>query len=198
MVRVMAGEGEGERNDVRERMVRSAGLLFGERGFSATGLRDVVAHSATPRGSIYHHFPAGKAELARAAARQAGDAAAAPFEEHAGDPVAALHACLDGWREALEGSDFRAGSALVAIGLEPDEQTGARQAAAASFERWARAFAASLQADGVRRKKAGRLATLAVAAIEGAVVMSRARRDTRALVAVGRELEAAIDAARRP
>src|SRR4051794_24788645 len=109
MVRAMGGEGGTESNDVRERMVRSAGLLFGERGFSATGLRDVVAHSATPRGSIYHHFPEGKAELARAALRQAGDAAAAPFEAHAGDPVAALHACLDGWREALESSDFRAG-----------------------------------------------------------------------------------------
>lgn len=194
----MAGEGDIERNDVRERMVRSAGVLFGERGFSATGLRDVVAHSGTPRGSIYHHFPDGKGELARAALRQAGAAAAAPFEAHPGDPVAALQACLDGWCRALESSDFRTGSALVAIGLEPDEQTGARDAAAAAFERWAGAFAAALQGAGVRRKKAARLATLAVAAIEGAVVLSRARRDTRPLAAVGRELEAAIEAAQRP
>jgi TetR/AcrR family transcriptional regulator, lmrAB and yxaGH operons repressor len=59
------------------------------------------------------------------------------------------------------------------------------------------AFTASLRAAGVRRKKAGRLATLAVAAIEGAVVLCRARHDTSALDDVGRELEAAIESAPR-
>jgi AcrR family transcriptional regulator len=196
MVHAMAGDGDSEEPDVRARMVRSAELLFGERGYLATGLRDIVAHSATPRGSIYHHFPDGKAELARAALGQAADAAAAPFETGGDDPLAALHACLDGWRRTLETSDFRAGSAIAAIAVAPDDQTGARDAAAAAFARWADAFAAVLRASGVRRKKAGRLATLAVAAIEGAVVLCRARRDTRALDAVGRELEAAIEAAR--
>jgi AcrR family transcriptional regulator len=183
--------------DVRERMIRSAGVLFGERGFAATGLRDVVAHSSTPRGSIYHHLPGGKAELARAVVERSGAEAAAAFAPSDGDPVAALHAYLDGWRETLERSEYRTGSPILAVAMEPDEQTGARDAAAAAFEQWADAFAATLQASGVRRKKAARLAMLAVAAIEGAVVMSRARGDTQPLDTVGRELEAAIAGARR-
>ena len=183
------------RSDVRERMIRSAEVLFGERGFAATGLRDVVAHSSTPRGSIYHHIPGGKAELAHAVLERAGEAATAAFTGDDGDPVAMLHACLEGWRRALAETDYRAGSAILAIALEPDEQTGARDAAAAAFTRWADAFAATLQASGVRRKKSARLATLAVASIEGAVVMSRARGDTQPLDAVERELEAAIAAA---
>jgi AcrR family transcriptional regulator len=187
----------GEPPDVRERMIRSAAVLFGERGFAATGLRDVVAHSSTPRGSIYHHLPGGKAELAQAVLERAADAAAAACEAHRDDPAAALHACLDSWRRALDDSQCRTGSALLAIALEPDEQTGAREAAAAAYARWTDAFAATLEADGVKRKKAARLATLAVAAIEGAVVMSRARGDTAPLDAVGRELEGAIGAARR-
>jgi hypothetical protein len=85
---------------------------------------------------------------------------------------------------------------VLAVAVEPDEQTGARAAAAAAFEGWAEAFAATLQGAGVKRKKAARLATLTVAAIEGAVAVSRARGDTLALDRVGRELEAAIDAAR--
>jgi AcrR family transcriptional regulator len=180
---------------VRERMARSAVVLFGERGYSATGLRDVVAHSDTPRGSIYHHFPDGKAELARAAVDRAGRDIAASFAGD--DPVAGLQACLAAWRAALEGSDFRTGSALVAVAVEPREQTGAADATAQAYTRWADAFAAALRANGVRRKKAGRLATLAVAAIEGAIVLCRARRDTSALDDVGRELEAAIKAAPR-
>ena len=198
MIAVIAGGEEDRGTDVREQMTRSAALLFGERGFSGTGLRDVIAHSSTPRGSIYHHFAGGKAELAREAVRHAaarwparvGDAA------RGGDPIAALHAWLDHWRGALERSDFRAGSAVLAIAVEPDEQTGARAAAAAAFDGWADAFAATLQGAGVKRKKAARLATLTVAAIEGAVAVSRARGDTLALDRVGRELEAAIEAAR--
>ena len=47
----------------RERMVFSAMQLFRRHGYNGTGFREVVAHSRTPRGSIYHHFPEGKAEL---------------------------------------------------------------------------------------------------------------------------------------
>jgi AcrR family transcriptional regulator len=198
MIAVIAGGDEDRGRDVREEMTRSAAVLFGERGFSGTGLRDVIAHSATPRGSIYHHFAGGKAELAREAVRHAAGAVAGPVGDAArgGDPIATLHAWLDHWRDALERSDFRAGSAVLAVAAEPEEQTGARAAAAAAYEGWADTFAATLHGAGVRRKKAARLATLTVAAIEGAVVVSRARGDTRALDHVGRELEAAIDAAR--
>jgi AcrR family transcriptional regulator len=198
MIAVIA-DGDGDRGtDVREQMTRSAALLFGERGFSGTGLREVIAHSSTPRGSIYHHFAGGKAELAREAVRHAADEVAGPVADAArgGDPVVALHAWLDHWRAALERSDFHAGSAVLAVAIEPEEQTGARAAAAAAFDGWAEAFAATLHGSGVKRKKAARLATLSVAAIEGAVAISRARGDTVALDQVGRELEVAIDAAR--
>jgi AcrR family transcriptional regulator len=198
MIAVIAAGGEETRTDVREEMTRSAALLFGERGFSGTGLRDVIAHSSTPRGSIYHHFAGGKAELAREAVRHAADAVATPMRDAAGggDPIAALHAWIEYWRAALRDSDFRAGDAVLAVAAETDEQTGARTAAAAAFDGWAEAFAATLHGAGVKRKKAARLATLTMSAIEGAVVVSRARGDTLALDHVERELEAAIEAAR--
>ena len=46
------------------------------------------------------------------------------------------------------------------------------------------------------RPRAARLATLTVAAIEGAVVLCRAERSTQPLDDVGKELEAVITAAR--
>jgi AcrR family transcriptional regulator len=196
MVGVIATEKENIDGNVRRRMVRSAAELFGERGFAGAGLRDVVARSDAPRGSIYHHFPGGKAQLAQEAAQHAADAAAEPFERTS-DPVAALHAYLDGRRTELEASDFRAGSALAAIATAPDEATGTREAAAAGYARWSETFTAALREAGVRRKKAARLATLAVAAIEGAVVLCRARRDTAPLDDIGRELEHAIENAPR-
>src|SRR3954453_24179861 len=132
MIAVIAG-GDGDRGtDVREQMTRSAALLFGERGFSGTGLREVIAHSSTPRGSIYHHFAGGKAELAREAVRHAADEVAGPVADAArsGEAVVALHAWLDPWRAALERSGVFGGSAVCAVAIEPDEQTAARAASA--------------------------------------------------------------------
>src|SRR3977135_2341731 len=50
--------------DSRASMVRSAASLIRSRGVSATSLSDVLAESGAPRGSIYHHFPDGKRQLA--------------------------------------------------------------------------------------------------------------------------------------
>src|SRR5450755_2273464 len=51
-------------SDSRERMVRSAAALISSRGVSATSFSEVVSDSGAPRGSIYHHFPDGKRQLA--------------------------------------------------------------------------------------------------------------------------------------
>jgi TetR/AcrR family transcriptional regulator, lmrAB and yxaGH operons repressor len=50
--------------DSRASMIRSAAALFGSRGLCATSFADVLADSGAPRGSIYHHFPGGKRQLA--------------------------------------------------------------------------------------------------------------------------------------
>lgn len=196
MLAVIGGEAEHPGAEVRRRMVRSAARLFGERGFAGAGLRDVVAHSAAPRGSIYHHFPGGKAQLAQEAVGLASDVAAGTLESKP-DPVEALHACLEDWRRRLEASDFQAGSTIAAVATTPADVTGTREAAAAAYARWTDTFANVLRESGVRRKKAARLATLTSAAIEGALVLCRARRDTAPLDDVERELEVAIAGARR-
>ncbi len=51
------------RSPARARMVRSAATLIRERGIHGTGLREVVAHSGGPRGSLGRFFPGGKTQL---------------------------------------------------------------------------------------------------------------------------------------
>src|SRR5205814_7962688 len=51
-------------SDSRARMVRSAASLIRTRGVTGTSFSDVLADSGAPRGSIYHHFPEGKEQLA--------------------------------------------------------------------------------------------------------------------------------------
>src|SRR5258706_13273015 len=59
--------------DTRASMVRSAATLIRTRGVSATSFSDVLADSGAPRGSVYHHFPEGKEQLAGDAIRWTSD-----------------------------------------------------------------------------------------------------------------------------
>lgn len=181
--------------DSRTRMVQSAALLLRERGLSGTSFRDVIDHSGAPRGSIYHHFPEGKRQLVREAVEMTGgfvSDAIASFEDD-GDPVAALHAFLGVWAETLRASDFRAGCPVVAVSVEAnDDEPEVTAAAAAAFRAWTRELAAGLHGAGVEEERAARLATITVAAIEGAVVLCRAERSTKPLDDVGAELEASL------
>src|ERR1700678_1862321 len=56
----------------RQALIRAAVALFRKQGFAATGLSEILARSGAPKGSLYHYFPGGKAELGEAAVRQAG------------------------------------------------------------------------------------------------------------------------------
>jgi AcrR family transcriptional regulator len=178
----------------RKKMVRSAALLFRERGLAGTSFRDVVAHSGAPRGSIYHHFPGGKVQLAEEAVDWAGGVIAAWMQREGGDPVAMLRSFVRAWRRVLCDEDFRAGCPLVAVATGTDDER-LTEAAAVAFARCQDGFAASLRGAGVEEARAASLATLVVSGIEGAIVLCRARRDTGPLEQVAAELEAAIRAA---
>jgi AcrR family transcriptional regulator len=185
-------------SDSRERMVRSAVYLFREHGYTGTGFRDVIAHSGAPRGSIYHHFPGGKVQLAEEAIRYAGDfigkGVDAAVQEH--DPVGTVHVFVNWWRRILEKSDFRAGCPIVAITIESHQDAPQLAAAAtAVFERWQQALSTGLQTAGVTKDRSTRLATLIVAAVEGATILCRARRETAPLDDVVTELETLIRSA---
>ena len=137
----------------RQRMVRSAALLFREQGYSGTGFRDVIEHSGAPRGSIYHHFPGGKAELASATVEWAGGVIERQIVRAArdGDPIAVLRGFVAGWREVLVSSEFRAGCPIVAVAVESQAGREAVAAAGDAFRRWQDLIAGALRDAGVSR-----------------------------------------------
>lgn len=179
----------------RQRMIRSAALLMRERGVEGTSFSDVLEHSGAPRGSIYHHFPGGKSQLVEEATRYAGDFIASGLAAAlAGDdPRAAIRVFADGWLAILRDSDFSAGCPVVAAAVEGDRTPEARRAAAAAFDRWQSLLTEAIEGRGVTAERAAGLATLAVAAIEGAVVLARAQRSTVPLERVCRELETLVE-----
>lgn len=164
-------------SDARIRMIHAAVPLLQRCGVLGTAFADVLAASGAPRGSVYHHFPGGKAQLAEEATAYAGSAISQGLEATlTEDPLEAIGQLVDLWRQIARASDFDAGCAVVAGALDPAPASGARRAAAAAFADWQRQIAASLVDRGVAEEIAAEFGTTAVAAVEGAVILARAER----------------------
>jgi TetR/AcrR family transcriptional regulator, lmrAB and yxaGH operons repressor len=172
-------------------MIWSAALLMRKHGVEGTSFSEVIERSGAPRGSIYHHFPGGKSQLIEEATRYAGDFIAsglvAALAED--DPVRAIRDFASGWSALLTRSDFAAGCPVVAASLEGERTPGAREAAGAAFARWQEILTGALEPHVGDAQRAGELATLVIAAIEGAVVLVRAQRSPEPLERVASSLE---------
>jgi AcrR family transcriptional regulator len=178
-------------------MLRSAVALLEEHGASATSVDRVLAHSGAPRGSVYHHFPQGRAQLIDEAVTAAGGFvggllhAAAQRAEAREDVLAAVDAFFALSRGRLLEREFRAGCPVVAVAVETnDDAPQLARTAAAVFGDWRQALAALLSAPapGLAPERARRLAGLVIASLEGAVAMCRAERSITPLDDVATEV----------
>ena len=179
----------------RKRMIASTALLVRERGARATSLDAVLAHSGAPRGSVYHHFPGGRAQLLRETTDYAGEYLARRLERATDEhPLAALDALFDDYQAILLETEFRAGCPVVAVAIESSEDSpDLRDRALAAFERWRRALARALERSGMDAARADELAMHTIAAFEGAIILSRAYRDLEPLNRIRRELRQRVD-----
>ncbi|MEV6236769.1 TetR/AcrR family transcriptional regulator [Lentzea sp. NPDC051838] len=180
----------------RQQLVAGAADMIRRRGLNATSIREIAKHAGTPLGSTYHYFPGGKQQLATEAVRFAGDTVARMLDKklRAG-PVDGLRAFLALWRDILTSTGFQAGCPVLAVSVEEaadDERLAVLAAAAEVFSGWETQLAESLRQHGIEPAEAEQLATLVVAAAEGAVAMCRAQRTTRALDRVAAQLESLL------
>jgi|SRR5690242_646093 AcrR family transcriptional regulator len=176
----------------RDRLLDAAVELLQRQGFHGTGLNELLERSEAPRGSLYHYFPGGKEQIGAEAIARAGDQVAAAVAHlvrttpSVADAVEALAALL---AAGLETSDFERGCPVATTALEVTPRSEPiRAAAQASFERWLAPLRDRLAATGFDRLEAARRADLAIATLEGALVLARARRNADVLRDVGHQL----------
>jgi TetR/AcrR family transcriptional repressor of lmrAB and yxaGH operons len=167
----------------RGAIVRAAATLFRRNGFAATGINEIAEVSGAPKGSLYHYFPKGKDQIAEAAVRFAGAGVVATLEklekEHssAAAMIQAYCRLLAGW---MAKSGFRDGCPIATTLLESAPQSKEMAAAGCeAFSGWREVIARALVRDGFGKAEAERLATLTVAAIEGALILARVEGSAR-------------------
>lgn len=173
-------------------IIDSAVRLFRRNGYSSTGLNDIAADSGAPKGSIYHFFPGGKAEIAVAAVDEAAMRIAETLERFAsssGSTGEMLKAYVRQVVRWMRMSDYRDGCPITTVMLELAPRNRAvTDAGRRAFDFRISAFEKKLIEDGFARARARRLALLCASSLNGAFVQSRIERTGRPLEIVAEEL----------
>ena len=188
----------------RERMVRSAAQLIRRQGVSGTGMREIVTEADAPRGSLQHYFPGGKEEIVSDALLWAGDVMARQVRRGLSElksrtPSALLASIVDSWRRELTEAQFSAGCPLVAAAADTAATSKQlRQVLRRAFDGWLEPLSESLVDLGVPPERADDLAVVVIAALEGAIILARIRRDLTPFDALTRELGPVLDGVARP
>ena len=168
-----------ESRDGRARLLDGARRLLAEKGYAGMELRDVAERGKAPRGSIYHHFPGGKRQLAAEAAALEGTEIGAMIErslaEHGVRGTLARFGEI--FRRRVADHPERIGCPVAAAALARPEDPALAAAATAAFESWERPIAAALRQEGVGEEDAETFAGLVISTVEGALVRARAAGD---------------------
>ena len=177
IARIADGEPvERKRRDGRALLLKGARQLLAEKGYAGMELRDVAERGKAPRGSIYHHFPGGKVQLAREAAELEGatirDLIERSLEERGLKQTLALFG--DVFRRRVADYPERIGCPVAAVALARPEDPELAAVATAAFQSWERPITAALRDEGVNARDAEAFAGLVVSTVEGALLRARA------------------------
>lgn len=164
----------------KERLVGAALSLFQAKGYHGVAISDVLDATALPKGSLYHHFPGGKEELAIAAvgfiAEEVDAKLAAEFAKNkrAGAVLLDLaHECVS-W---LRRTDYTQTPLLGLLAASPGE-SALTQAISEAQKRWLARFETALGGTEEAHDKA----CLALASLEGGISLARMARSSDVLI----------------
>ena len=185
----------------RERILDASAELFRRQGLTGTGIKQILAQAEAPFGSLYHHFPGGKDELAAETITRAGEfygrLVAGKIAEQP-DLVSGIRAAFVGAGETLESTGYADACPVETVALEvASTNEPLRLATADVFESWLGGLAARLAREGIGPDQARALALTILSALEGAFVLARATRSTAALDSCADAMASLVEAALR-
>lgn len=179
-------------------MIEATAGLVHRRGFHGTSLNEILEESGAPRGSLYYHFPGGKEELVLEATRQGVASVTRLLKEiltGSPDPAEGVRAFVEAVAHQLHDSGFVFGCPVVPIILDSPESSALAEVCREALEEWWCVLLQSLSSAGIERGHAESLATMIVCAVEGGLILARARRDIAPLDVVAEELASMVQSA---
>ena len=183
----------------RQRLVAEAAGLFNQRGYEGSSMQDLMQATGLQKGGIYRHF-ASKEDLAQEAfdyAWRAASQARLQNLDEVPNAVERLKKFVANFVEVR--STVPGGCPLLNTAVEVDDGNAAlRKRALSALKGWQTRLAAMVQ-EGITRKEISTktepqsVATIVIACLEGALMMSRLERSGDALARAQKHLNAYLE-----
>ena len=178
--------------DTKSLLLDHGTRLLLERGYSDTGLQDILRAAGVPKGSFYHHFR-NKEDFGLQAMQQYADAMYRTLDGRLNDDgypqVERLRLFFSGVFEGWKRRNYRDGCLLGILGQElADVNEGFREAISNTLDLWGRRIAVCLADAQQRGELAAGIDPVAMAGLlldgyEGAALRMRLERNERPLTA---------------
>lgn len=182
--------------NTKERILETTERLFRRQGYNGTGLKQILAEAKAPFGSLYHFFPGGKEELGAEVITSGGMMYQRLIEgilDAAPNIVQGVRDTFDGAAEVLRVTDYEDACPIETIALEvASTNETLRQACAIVFDSWIDEATRRFHAEGISKKKARDLSISMIAALEGAFVLARGKKDASIVETAGDFAVAAV------
>lgn len=180
-------------NQKREQIIQTTCQLIEIQGYRATGIKQILAESEAPKGSLYYYFPDGKDELVEEAIVYTGKIIAGRLHESMSSHDNAVKAVPEFLRQLsqyVHESRYQAGGPITAVAMEAAStnerlNTACRQV----YQQWQAVIEEKLLTDGYSASRSKRLASVTIALIEGAIILSRTERTITPLLNAATALE---------
>lgn len=165
----------------RQRLLETAVTLMRQTGLSGAGINEIVRNSGAPKGSVYHYFPGGKAQIVEEGLATYSKRVVAFINANLSSkrkPGEKVKALFNAFAERIEQGEFRHSCPAGTVCLDLDAQfENLRFAVTSAFDQYMMAIAAHFPFKSRARAKS--FAGLVLTTIEGAYIRGRADRSSK-------------------
>ena len=164
--------------DTRSRILQAAQRLFRKRGYHATGLNDILEMAQAPKGSMYHHFPAGKEEIGVCVIQSITAGLLGLFaQSRARSTQAMVRQAGEQLVVVAEKTQFEICALYSAFVAERKSSPLLGEAVATAYGQMLDALQTRMMQDGMTARVAKEKSQMVVALLEGGSLLAQARQD---------------------
>lgn len=170
-------------DETRRNILRKSGVLFNRRGYKATSISDITKATGYTKGAIYRHFDS-KAKLEKATLNHLSAIVFSSLRERirsVDTAIQKLTAVLDFFESYVTDPVVPGGCPLMNAAIEADDANPTLRREARKVLDVIQQSVIAILANGIRHKQLRRdidkdfYATIIIASMEGAIMMSKLR-----------------------
>ena len=166
----------------KEQIVLAALDLLQSKGYTATGINEIIEKSGCPRGSLYHYFKKGKDEIIREALLLYGTRLNGFLETAAGETknLSGYLRLLYGYfMENLVSADFGKTCPIASTALETINNEAITETVHQVYSLWKKTVSRNLSANKISQPD--KTADVLFSMLEGALLSARIQKNTEPL-----------------